>query len=65
MIDTITYALTQYNPGGPIIRPADPMPHELFVSDVDDRPLTRGRLIGGAISSVLLVATATYLFLTL
>jgi hypothetical protein len=65
MIDTTTYLLTQHNLGGPIVRPAEAMPHELFVPDEDDRPLTRGRLIGGVISLALLAATGVYLFLTL
>lgn len=65
MIDTITYGLTKDLPAGPIYRPADPMPHELFVCDVDDGSLTRGRIIGGVISLVLLAATGAYLFLTL
>lgn len=65
MIDTITYGLTKDLPSGPIYRPAEPMPHELFVSDEDDRPLTRGRMIGGVISLALLAATGVYLFLAL
>jgi len=65
MFDTITYGLTKDLPGGPIYRPADAMPHEVHFDESDGRPLTRGRLIGGVISLGLLVATGTYLFLTL
>lgn len=64
MIDTATYLLTQHNPAGPIIRPAEPMPHEIYVDDDDTAPLTRGGLIGGIVSLCLLVATGVYIFLT-
>lgn len=66
MIDTATYLLTQHNAAGPIIRPEEPMPHEIFVADdAEQTPLTRGRIIGGAISFVVLAATGAYLFLAL
>ncbi|ATE67869.1 MAG: hypothetical protein CMH34_00675 [Microbacterium sp.] len=67
MFDTITYAFTKDLPGGPIYRPADPMPHEINSDESDDdtSELSRGRLIGGVISLVLLVATGAYLYLTL
>lgn len=66
MFDTITYGLTKDLPGGPIYRPADPMPHELFGDESADDAgtLSRGRMIGGVISLVLLVATGAYFFLT-
>lgn len=67
MFDTITYGLTKDLPGGPIYRPADPMPHEFLCDEIDDdagEP-TLGRLIGGLISLALLVATGVYLYLTL
>ncbi len=67
MFDTITYGLTKDLPGGPIYRPADPMPHEIYSDEIDDdtgEP-SRGRLIGGLISLVLLVATGVYFYLTL
>lgn len=67
MLDITTYLLTQNNPAGPIIRPAEPMPHELFYQETDDDAgaPTPGRLIGGLISLVLLVGTGIYLYLTL
>ena len=65
MIDTTTYLLTQHNAAGPIIRPAEPMPHEIYGDDGDAAPLTRGRMIGGIISLCLLAATGIYLFLVL
>lgn len=67
MFDTITYALTKDLPGGPIYRPADPMPHELLYDDTDEDAgaLTPGRLIGGLISLMLLVGTGVYLYLAL
>ena len=67
MFDTITYAFTKDLPGGPIYRPADLMPHEINSDESDDdtSELSRGRLIGGVISLVLLVATGAYLYLTL
>lgn len=65
MIDTATYLLTQHNPGGPIIRPEDPSTDFWHEDDVDDRPLTRGRLIGGIISAILLVGAGIYLAFTL
>lgn len=67
MLDTTTYLLTQNNPAGPILRPAESMPHELFSDEIDDDTgaPTPGRLIGGLISFVLLAATGIYLYLTL
>lgn len=65
MIDTITYGLTKDLPSGPIYRPAEPMPHEIYGDDDDAAPLTRGRMIGGIISLCLLAATGIYLFLVL
>ena len=43
------------------------MPHEINSDESDDdtSELSRGRLIGGVISLVLLVATGAYLYLTL
>jgi hypothetical protein len=66
MLDTTTYLLTQNNPAGPILRPAEPMAHELFDNSDDDlgEP-SRGRVIGGLISLVLLVGTGAYFYLTL
>lgn len=68
MIDTITYGLTKDLPGGPIYRPAEPMPHELqrLHDSIDDiAPLTRGKVIGGVISLGLLLGLGAYLFLAL
>ena len=67
MIDTTTYLLTQRNAAGPIIRPAEPMPHEIFApnDDDDDTPLTRGKVIGGIISIAILAAVGAYLFLAI
>jgi len=64
MFDTITYGLTKDSPTGPIYRPAEPLPHEIYWDEADDRPLTRGRMIGGLISMVLIVGVGIYLFLT-
>lgn len=69
MLDTITYGLTKDSPGGPILRSAEPMPHELYCGNHDDdhdiRPLSAGRLIDGAISLMLLIGTGGYLYLAL
>jgi len=65
MIDTTTYLLTQRNAAGPVVRPAEPMPHEIYGTDDDVAPLTLGRVLGGIISLCLLAATGLYLFLTL
>ncbi len=64
MLDTTTYLLTQNNPAGPILRPAEPMPHELLCDEIDDSAgaPTLGRLIGGLISFVLLAATGVYFY---
>ena len=67
MLDTTTYLLTQNNQAGPILRPAEPMPHELLCDELDtdvDTP-TPGRFIGGLIALGLLVATGIYLIMTL
>lgn len=60
MIDTITYGLTKDLPNGPIMRPEDP-PIFDSIEVSDNRPETRGRIIGGVISFALLVATGAYL----
>lgn len=68
MIDTITYGLTKDLPSGPIYRPAEPMPHELYEpygSNEDIAPSTFGKTIGGVISLGLLLALGAYLFLAL
>lgn len=61
MLDTTTYLLTQRSQSGPILRPEEP---PLFDQrgTADDRPMTRGRLIGGLIS---LAGAGLYLVLTL
>lgn len=68
MIDTVLYGLTQGSPGGPIIRPAEPIPEELYDlyggSD-DATPPTLGRTIGGVLSLALLLAVGAYLFIAL
>lgn len=63
MLDTTTYLLTQDNPGGPIVRQAEPMPHEIYSDGIGDHRLTGDRLIAGIISLVLLVGAGAYLFL--
>ena len=65
MIDTITYGLTKDSPHGPIIRPEEASPYELYGHPGDGRPMTRGRLIGGLISLALLAGTGLYLVLAL
>ncbi len=68
MIDTTTYGLTKDLPGGPIYRPAEPMPHELFGGHERDdiaMPLTLGKMVGGVISAALLLGAGTYLFLAI
>ena len=67
MLDTTTYLLTQNNPAGPILRPAETMPREFLGDEIDDDTggPSRGRLIGGLISLVLLAATGVYFYLTL
>lgn len=64
MLDNATFLLTQTSASGPILRPEDP---PLFDMDeeVDDRPVTRGRVIGGVISLALLAATGAYLALAI
>lgn len=64
MIDTTTYGLTKDLPSGPIYRPAEPIPHEIYLDKDDAAPLTQGRLIGGVVSFCLLAATGIYIFLT-
>lgn len=65
MIDTITYGLTKHSPHGPIIRPEEDSPYKLYSHCVDDRPMTRGRLIGGLISLALIAGTGFYLVVAL
>lgn len=65
MYDLRTYLATKDLPGGPFYVPEEHLTPSQFIAEVDDRPLTLGRAIGGAISLALLVATGVYLFLTL
>lgn len=65
MLDTTTYLLTQHNPGGPIVRNAEPLPHEMYATVEEDLPLTRGRLIGGVLSLCMLIGVGVYLFVSL
>ena len=65
MYDLRTYLATKDNLGGPIYLPEELSPHYQPIYDkFDDRPLTRGRIIGGIISSIALVGTGVYLFLS-
>ena len=67
MIDNATYLMTQNNPGGPIVRPVEPTPQELYdLYGADDAtPPTLGRTIGGVLSLALLLAAGGYLFIAL
>lgn len=66
MFDFRMYALTKDNPGGPVFIEEEysPLsPHYLSgYQGSDDRPMTLGRAIGGAIASLLLIGTGAYLF---
>jgi len=66
MIDNATFLMTQNSAGGPILRPAELTPQELYdLADGSDdaKPPTLGRTIGGALSLVLILAIGGYLFL--
>lgn len=65
MYDLRTYLATKDLPGGPFYIPEEHLAPPQFIAELDDRPLTLGRAIGGVISLALLVATGVYLFLTL
>jgi len=59
MIDTVTFGATQYDPGGPIIRPEEPP--ILIHDEHPSEPPSRGQLIGGVLALVLMIACGIYL----
>jgi hypothetical protein len=65
MFDVTTYLLTQNDPGGPIIKPLDPLPHERADFYEDSGEVTSsspGRTIGGLVSLGLFLALGAYLY---
>jgi len=64
MYDLRIYNATKDMPGGPIYIQEHELP-EYYFGDanqtVDEQPLTQGRLIGGLISTALLIGTGIYL----
>lgn len=65
MFDVATYLLTQNNPGGPMIRPSDPLPHELdnlYDDEVDVTSPSLGRTMGGLISLAAFIALGIYFY---
>jgi hypothetical protein len=63
MFDVATYLMTQNNPGGPMIRPSDPVPHELdnpYDDELEVAAPSLGRTMGGLISLAAFVALGIY-----
>lgn len=68
MYDMRMYIATKNLPGGPIYIQEHELPESHFgvvEEAADARPPTRGNIIGGLISTVLLIGTGVYLVLAL
>ena len=69
MYDLNMYNATRENPGGPIFLEEEfsPLSPKYFGYNLpaDDRPLTRGRAIGGLVSLALLIGVGAYLALAI